>query len=184
MRSSRRSSMSMRRRRRKSLHIEDDWEGKDWYEVVFYNKKSILINITKWWTLRLQSFTKSMLSSVPKSTKHRHSGSQVVVSVICSWTLMRTLFSWIVFSRQMINTSSGLIVKPSQPLNNSMIICVVADWLWPWGGEYLNRSRRWRVSGITEDIIYSLMAKSALSTVLRLSKSMAVLISSERHIRK
>ena len=38
--------------------------------------------------------------------------------------------------------------------------------------------------GMTEDVMYALMSKISLSTVLRLSKLMAVLISSDRHMRR
>ena len=48
--------------------------------------------------------------------------SQVVVSVICSCTFIKTLFSWMVFSRHIINTSSGVIANLSQPLNSWMIV--------------------------------------------------------------
>ena len=57
--------------------------------------------------------------------------SHVVFESIASWTFTRTLFSWIVFNRQMINTSSGVIEKPSQFLKSSTTVCVVADCDWP-----------------------------------------------------
>ena len=53
--------------------------------------------------------------------------SQVDVSVICSWTFIRTDFSWIVLSRHIMSTSSEVIEKPSHSLNSCMIVCVVAD---------------------------------------------------------
>ena len=57
--------------------------------------------------------------------------SHVVFASMASCTFTRTLFSWIVFNRQMINTSSGVIEKPSQFLNSSTTVCVVADCDWP-----------------------------------------------------
>ena len=95
--------------------------------------------------------------------------SHVVFESIASWTFTRTLFSWIVFNRQMMSTSSGVIENPSQLRKSSTTVWVVADCDWPGGGEYRKRSNLWSVRGITDDVMYVLMSKSALSTVSRLS---------------